>query len=138
MTNDRYQSPLSERYASKEVLCTHLKFCKFGNYIYQFCLHKIQRFCHEDYICIISHITRGCSQMNDSLCFRTLLTISIYMRHYVMADDLLAFLCHFIVNVLCMFFQFVNLLLSDGKSQFLLSLSKRNPKFSPCAELLVR
>ena len=75
--------------------------------------------------------------MDDSFCFRTLYTICINMGHNIMANFLLAGFCHIIINIFCMGFQFIDLLLCDRKSQLLLGLCQCDPQLSPGAEFHV-
>ena len=42
--------------------------------------------------------------MDDSFCLRTLFSICVYMRHYIMADYFFSFFCHIIIDVICMCF----------------------------------
>ena len=65
--------------------------------------------------------------MDDALRFRTLYPIRVNMGHHVMAHDALPLLGHVIVNVLRVRFQFLNLLVGNGKPQLLLRLREGNP-----------
>ena len=76
--------------------------------------------------------------MDDSLCFRTLHTICIHVGHNIVADYLFPFFCHIKINIICMFFQFCNLLIGNMKSKLFLSLRKGDPQLSPRTELFVR
>ena len=116
-------------------ICKRSKLC---NYIDQFLTYKLQGFCHNDNIGIITYITGGSSQMDDSFRFRTLHSICIYMRHYIMTHLTFTFLGNLIINVICVSLQLIDLLLCNVKTKFLLCLSKSNPKFSPCAEFHIR
>ena len=53
------------------------KLCQFSDHIDQFFLHQLQRLVHHDDVRVVSHIAAGSSQMDDSLCFRTLNTVSV-------------------------------------------------------------
>ena len=76
--------------------------------------------------------------MNDPLRLRALNAVSMYMGHHIVADQLLLSLCHLIINVILVGFQFVDLLLGDRQSQFLLRLRQRDPQPPPGPKLLVR
>ena len=111
---------------------------KLCNYVYQFLLNQFQSFCHNNNVCIISYITGCCSQVDDSLCFRALHTVSIYMGHNIVTYFFLSCFCHIKINIICMFFQFCNLLIGNMKSKLFLSLRKGDPQLSPRTELFVR
>ena len=51
--------------------------------------------------------------MDDSLCLRTLYAVGIDVGHDVVADHLLPLLCHVIVDIVRMAFQFLDLLVRD-------------------------
>ncbi|MPM70587.1 hypothetical protein SDC9_117542 [bioreactor metagenome] len=76
--------------------------------------------------------------MNNAFCIRTLFAISMDMCHHIMAHNFFFFLSHIIVDIILIFFQFVNLLLCDTQTQFLFTFRKRDPKFSPRAEFIIR
>ncbi len=122
----------------RKILVLPCKLCKGGNYIYKLFLYKLKSLGHQDHICIVPDITGRSAQMNDPLRFRALLSVGIYMRHDIVAYQLLPLLCHFIVYVVHVFFQFINLLLCDRKPQLLLCLRQCNPEFSPRTELFIR
>ena len=103
---------------------------KLCNYVYQFLLNQFQSFCHNNNVCIISYITGCCSQVDDSLCFRALHTVSIYMGHNIVTHFFLTGLGNIIVDIVCMSFQFINLFLGDVQSKLLLSLCQS--VFSRC------
>ena len=69
-------------------------------HVEQFLPHQLQGLSHDDNIRIISHVTGGSTQMNDSLCLRALYTVGIDMAHDIMADFLLPGLSHIIIDIL--------------------------------------
>ena len=76
--------------------------------------------------------------MNDSLCLGTLHAVSVYMGHYIVADQLLPLLRHLEIDIVLMSFQLLDLLIGNIQPQFLLCLCQGNPKPSPGTELLLR
>ena len=59
MSTNNYTSPLSERY----------------------------RFAHDNQVCVIANIAAGCAKVNDSLCIRALLTISVFLEWRTVIDE---------------------------------------------------
>ena len=76
--------------------------------------------------------------MDDSFGFRALYSISIYMRHDIVTYLTFTFLGNVIIDIFCMLFQFIDLLLCNVKAKLFLCLSKCDPEFSPCAEFHIR
>ena len=95
---------------------------KLLHHIYQLPAHQLKGFRHHNDIGVISHIAGGSSQVDDSLCLGTLLSVSIYMGHHIVAHFLFPCLRHIIVDIILMSLQFVNLLLGNIQSQLLLGL----------------
>ena len=60
------------------------------------------------------------------------------MGHNIMANLTFSFFCHIVINIICMAFQLVNLLLGNIQPQFFLCFCKSNPQFSPCAKFHIR
>ena len=114
------------------------KFCQLCQYIDQFLFHQLQCFCHHDNVGIVTNIAGGCSQMDDAFCFRALYAICIHMGHNVVADKTFSFFCHIIIDVLCMCFQFLDLLVCNVQSKLFFCLSKCDPEFSPGTEFHIR
>ena len=75
--------------------------------------------------------------MDDAFCFRALYAVCVNMGHDVMTNLFLTGFCHIVVNILCMCFQLINLLLGNGQSQLFLGLCQCNPQFSPGLEFHV-
>ena len=69
-------------------------------YVDQFLPHQLQGLGHDDNVRIISHVTGGGPQMDNSLCLRALYAVSIDMAHNIMADFLLPGLSHIIIDFL--------------------------------------
>ena len=76
--------------------------------------------------------------MDDSFCFRALYTVRVHMGHNVMAYLTFSFLCHIIVDIIFVSFQFIDLLLSDVQAKLFFCLSQSDPQSSPCAKLHIR
>ena len=76
--------------------------------------------------------------MDDPLGFGALLPIGVDMGHNVVADKTFSFFCHIIIDVLCMCFQFLDLLVCNVQSKLFFCLSKCNPEFSPGTEFHIR
>ena len=104
---------------------------------HQLLLHQVERFRHNDNIRVISHIA-GCSaEMNDRLSLRTLHAISVNMGHDIVADFLFPCPGNLIIDVVLVSRQLIDLLLGDGKPQFMLCLRQSNPKLAPGAEFFL-
>ena len=116
-------------------VCKSSKLC---DNIDQLFAYKLQGFCHHNNICIVTYITGGSSQMDDALCFRALYTVCIYMRHNIMAYLTFSLSGNLIINIFCMSFQLIDLLLCNVKTKLLLCLCKCDPELSPGTEFHVR
>ena len=114
------------------------KFRQLCHHIDQFFANQLKSLCHNNNICVVSYIAGGSSQVNNSLCLGALLTVSIYMRHYIMTNKALTLLCHIVVDIICMSLQLVNLLLAYRQSQLMLGLCESNPESSPGSEFFIR
>ena len=123
---------------SRLIFIFFCKFCQLSHHIDQLFTNQLESLCHNNNICVVSYIAGGCSQMNNPLCLGALLTISIYMRHYIMTDKTLTLLCNIIVDVICMGLQLVDLLLAYRQSQLVLGLCESNPESSPGFEFFIR
>ncbi len=122
----------------RKILISICKLRQFIQHIDQFFLDKPQCFRHHDNIRIISHIARCRAQMNNALRLRTLLSVSIHMAHHVMTDLFLPLLCHIVVDIVRVRFQFVYLLLGNIQPKLFFRLCKGDPQLSPGPELFVR
>ena len=128
---------MSESKCWLALLCIR-EFRQLCYYIDQFLSYQLQRFGHDNDICIISYIAGSRAEMNDSFSLRTLYAICIDMGHNIMTDDFLPLLCHVIVDIIRVTFQLFDLLVCDIEAQLFLCLSQSDPESSPCTELLVR
>ena len=109
-----------------------------GNGIHQLFLDQQQGLPHGDHICIIAHIARGGTQVDNGLSRGALHPIGIYMAHYIMAHQLLPFPSHIVVNVLGVRFQLVDLCLSHIQPQLVLRFCQSDPQLPPGFELKIR
>ena len=77
--------------------------------------------------------------MDDSFCFRALYTVRVHMGHNIMTYLTFSLLCHIIVDIIFVRFQFIDLFLSDRSGPSSFSVSARcDPQSSPCAKLHIR
>ncbi len=113
------------------------KFSNRSNCIYKLLFNKKQRFTHCNNIRVITDIAACCTKMNNSLCVRALLTISMNMAHNIVAEFFFIFLCNLIVNIISMSLKLFYLFLCNIKSKLIFSFSKGNPKPSPCLKLKI-
>ena len=120
------------------ILIFICKLRKLCDHIDQLLLNQSESFCHYDNVCIISYITGGCAQMNDSLCFRTLYSICIHMGHNVMANLTFSLLGHIVIDVILVSLKFINLLLGDVQTKFFFCFCQSDPQSSPCTEFHIR
>ena len=115
--------------------------CKFGNRrnsVNKLFLNKQKCFTHSDNICIITYIAACCTKVDDRFSLWALFTVSVNMAHYIVAKLLFILFCNIIIDIICICFKFINLLLGNIKSEFLFSFCKSNPKLSPSFKLKVR
>ncbi len=114
------------------------KFRECRDDINQFPADQLQSLPHNNNVRIISDVA-GCSpQMNDPRCLRTLLSVGVYMAHDIVPHQLLSFLRHLVIDIICVRLQLVNLFLRDRKPQLPLRFRQRDPELPPCFEFLVR
>ena len=114
------------------------KVCQIGNDVYEFLTDQFQSFCHDDQVRVIANIAGGCAQVNDPFGFRALQSVSVYVGHDVVANDLLAFFGFVVVDIIGSGLQFCDLLVSDGKAQLLFRFCQCDPEFSPGPEFHFR
>ena len=110
---------------------------KFGDDVNELFANKFERLSHNDDICIVTDIAAGRTKMDNALGLGALLSIGVYMAHYVMSYFLLSCSGNIIIDVILMALKLIDLLLSNIKSQFLLNLRKGDPESSPGSELHV-
>ena len=75
--------------------------------------------------------------MNNTLRFRTLLTVSVNVTHNVVTHELFTLLSNLIVDVVLISFELINLLLCNRQTELHLRLSESDPQLSPGSELLI-
>ena len=76
--------------------------------------------------------------MDDAGSLRALLAVGIHMAHHVVAHKALALFGDFIVDVLGVCLQLIDLFLRDRQTELHFALCKRDPKAAPGLELHVR
>jgi hypothetical protein len=75
--------------------------------------------------------------MNDGPGGGTLLSVSVDMRHDVVADFFFSLFGHIIVNIRHIPLHFIYLSLTDFETQLFLAFRQRNPKLPPNREFMV-
>ena len=95
-----------------------------------------ETFLHYDKICVVAYVAGCCPQMYDAFGFRTLQSVSVYMRHHIVTNDLFSFLRLSVVDVIHVGFQFFDLFICNVESQFLFGFSQGDPEPAPCSEFL--
>ena len=85
----------------------------------------------EDEIGVICYIAAGRPQMNDAGGGGRSLTVSVHMRHHIMAHLMLPLLGHRIVDVGDVRSKLVHLFLRDGKTQPVLCPGQGHPQSAP-------
>ena len=114
------------------------KTCQLRDHIHQFLFYQFQSLRHNNNIRIVTNITGCRSEVDDTGRLRALLPIGIYMAHHVVTHFLLSCLCHIIIDIFRVGFQFINLLLCDNRlsvltqAQFHFRFRKCDPQLSPC------
>ena len=116
-------------------------FCKVRKVcddIYQFLSYQFQTFRHDDQVRVVADVARRRAEVDDALGFRALQSVSVYVGHDVVANDLLAFFGFVVVDIIGGGLQFCDLLVSDGKAQLLFRFCQCDPEFSPGPEFHFR
>ena len=76
--------------------------------------------------------------MDNALGFRALHAVCVHVGHHIVTNLLLPLPGNFVINIVLMFLQLIDLLLGHRQSQFSLGLRQRDPQPPPCAKLLIR
>ena len=84
-------------------------------------------------ISVVVDIAGSRPEMDDALCFGAEKAIGINIRHNIMADLFFALVDDVEVDVLDMGLQFVDLVLGNVQSEFLLGLGQKDPKVAEAA-----
>ena len=119
------------------------KISKLCNNIYKLLSDEKKCITHDDYICIVAYVAACSSKVDNTCSLRTLLSVCIYMAHYIMSYFLLTSLSNIIIDILNMLLHLINHILSNNwlailrKTKFHLCLSKCNPKSTPCRKLFI-
>ena len=111
--------------------------CKIGKISENLCRlleNDFRRMLQNDNIRVVADIARGCTEMDYRLCFRTLLSVCVYMRHYIVTHNFFAFLRNLIIHIVAVCFQLRNLLIGNSETKLLFGFCKSNPKPAPCSE----
>ena len=103
------------------------EFREFGQHVDQLAADQSERLSHDYDVRIVAHIAAGGAQVNDSLRLGALQAVCIDMAHDIVTHDLFSRLGFFVIDIVCMRFQLRNLLIRDGKAEFLLCLCQRDP-----------
>ena len=111
---------------------------QFRDRIDQLSPDDAERFAHKDNVRIITDIAGCGTEMNNSLCFRALETVCIHVAHNIVTHLFLTGFRVLVIDIVRMRFEFFDLLICDIKSELLLCLCQRDPKFSPGPEFPVR
>ena len=98
---------------------------------------KLQTLGHDDDIGVVADVARGSSEVDNTLCVRALNTVSVNVGHNVVADELFSLLSDFVVDVVGVSFELVDLSLCYGQTQLHFRLGKSDPESAPGAEFLV-
>ena len=122
----------------RQILIFLCELCQLSDKTYKLFLNKLHSLCHYDNISVVTYVTTCCTQVNNRFCVRALYAVCVNVRHYIVTNFLFASLCNIIINIVNMLFHLSNLFVCYIKSKFFFTFCKRNPKFSPSREFLVR
>ena len=92
---------------------------------------------HDDDIGIVADIAGGSAQMDDALCIGALEAVSVDMAHYIMPDEFFSRFGFFVVDVIFMRNQLVDLLLGNRQAELMFSLGQCNPQKTPGLEFFI-
>ena len=76
--------------------------------------------------------------MDDSFRLGALQSVCVDMAHDVVADHFFSGFGFFVINIIGVGFEFGDLLICNGQSQFFFCLCQRDPQFPPGPEFHVR
>ena len=122
----------------RKVLVFNRELRQLVEEVHEFLFDESQAFGHRDDVGVVADVAGRGAEVDDALRVRALDAVGIDVRHDVVTAFLLFFDGDFIVDVVGVRFQFVDLLLRDGQAQFVLGLGQSDPQFSPGLELEVR
>ena len=117
---------------ARHILIFICKFCNACNGINKLFLNQQKRLAHCDNICVIANIAARCAEMDNRLCVRAKVAVSVNMAHNIVAELLFIFLRRLVINIICVSFKLFYLFLGYIKTELVLCLCKSNPKLSPC------
>ena len=89
-------------------------------------------FAHKQNVGVIRNVTRRRAEVNYSPRIGANVTVSINMRHYVVAEFAFVFRLFFVIYIVYMRFQLFDLSVGDIQPELLFAFCQRNPKFTPC------
>ena len=98
---------------SRSCLVFVCKISKFLNYNDKSLADEFETFAHEDDISVVTYIVGCGAKVDDALRFRTLNTLCIDMAHNIVSSLLLLLRSNFIVDIVSVSFEFIDLGLSD-------------------------
>ena len=100
--------------------------------------NNLHGFRHDDDVGVVADIAACCAEVDDAGSLRALLAVGIHMAHHVVAHKALALFGDFIVDVLGVCLQLIDLFLRDRQTELHFALCKCDPKAAPGLELHVR
>ena len=122
----------------REVLVLDRELRQLVEEVHELLLDELQTFGHGDDVGVVADIAGRGAEVDDALRVRALDAVGIDVGHDVVAALLLFLDGDFVVDVIGVRFQFVDLLLGDGQAQFMFGLRQSDPQLSPGLELEVR
>ena len=117
-----------------QILVALGKIRQCGNGVKQLRANVQKRVPLENQIGIVSDIAAGCAEVDNRLCGRADLTVSVDVRHHIMPHLPLARVRNGKVNVVDVCTHFRDLLVGNVQSHLLLAFGKRDPELSPSGE----
>ncbi len=122
----------------RQVLVLQGKGRQLVQQVHEFLLNEPQALGHNDDVGVVADVAGRGAEVDNALGVRALQAVGVDVGHDVMAAAFLLRNGVFVVNVILVRPELVNLVLRNGEAQFHFALGKGNPEFSPSPELEVR
>ena len=112
--------------------------CEFPHDVYQKVTNNLQTLAHLDQFGIVIHEAACGAKVDYGLCVGTLLAVSVYLGHYVMAHLFFSCSGDGEIEFVFVFLELIDLFPGDVQSELPLPLGESDPKLSECPELEIR
>ena len=123
---------------ARKVLVLVSELSQVVHNVYELSADDPESVAHDDNVGVISDIAGSSTEVDDTCCIRTNLTVCENVSHNIMACDLFAFSRHFIVYIVDMLFELLYLCLGYRQTKFHFSSCESDPELSPGGEFFIR